>query len=110
MKNNPTGGDIVALVLRALEFRGADLSLYGQKTCDEIAAEIPALSAPRKSKKNRRVVIGTGHPYFISPKDEGSAFNGLRLFTSDCGPEPVNIKTGGVGGWNKVRVVLEVLK
>jgi hypothetical protein len=56
----------------------------------------------RKVKAAKRIVLGVGHPYFV----KGS----VSLWTADCSGEPVPLKFRDVGGYNKVRLVLEILK
>ena len=72
-----------------------------------------------KPKKVRRVVLGVGHPWFSAEKCGGGySYNGVRLTEKPVaasilmrgGEKLVDFKFSDVGNWNKVRLVLEVIK
>jgi hypothetical protein len=68
------------------------------------------------SKKPRRVVLGEGHPWFSTTRGHGT-FDTVQLTVDRVaesillrgGEKLVPFKCGGVGNWNRVRLVLEVL-
>ena len=68
----------------------------------------------RAKRKPRRVVLGVGHPwFFVEPSGEGMKGQFCAMFLTrahqvftDC---PV-IDPDGLGNWNKIRLVAEVLK
>ncbi len=67
-----------------------------------------------KPRKARRVVLGVGHPWFYA-KIQGNAVepNGTAMFLTRAqnvftGCPPIDSK--GLGNWNKIRLVAEVLK
>ena len=68
-----------------------------------------AKPAPMR-RKARRIVLGVGHPWFF----EGTDLHVLRLYKQPKQPgvfhEGVTLNTGSCGNWNKVRLVIEVLK
>lgn len=72
----------------------------------------------KKPKKIRRVVLGVGHPWFLVGQKGQAAYDTVRLTTTAVaqsvlmrgGEEFVPFKFSDVGNWNKVRLVLEVLK
>ena len=67
-------------------------------------------------KKIKRVVLGTGHPWYSSSK--GGIYDRVELTTKPVaesillrgGEETVPLELGDTGNWNKVRLVLEILK
>lgn len=67
--------------------------------------------AKPKAKKPRRVVLGVGHPWFFAKLASGVDARAMfltrehQVFT-DC---PM-IDPKGLGNWNKIRLVAEVLK
>ena len=63
----------------------------------------------RKRKKVRRVVLGVGHPWFFS-KAQGVMFDAVYLTEHAGTGDSVAFKFRNVGNWNKVRLVLEILK
>lgn len=56
----------------------------------------------------RRIVLGVGHPWFHHYKED-VMFDAISITDGDAGPT-IPLKYRGVGGWNKVRLVLEILK
>jgi hypothetical protein len=69
----------------------------------------------KPKRKPRRVVLGVGHPWFSA--DPGTTFMAVRLTTSEVSRSILlrtfdwrAIKTGGLGNWNKIRLIAEVLK
>lgn len=62
-----------------------------------------------KPKKVKRVVLGVGHPWFSS-KEHGPEFNRISLWSEDGHGKLIGIDPKGIGGWNKIRLVAEVLK
>ena len=62
----------------------------------------------RKPKKVRRIILGVGHPWFHLYK-ETVMYDAVSITQVDAGPT-IPLKFSRVGGWNKVRLVLEVLK
>jgi len=71
-------------------------------------------SKKKPAKKVRRVVLGVGHPWFYAElRSEGMRGQHIAMFLTkkhqvftDC---PV-IDAKGLGNWNKIRLVAEVLK
>ena len=63
----------------------------------------------KRTKKPRRVVLGVGHPWFFAR--QGIVYDALMLFAghNEAG-STVPFKYRDVGNWNKVRLVLEILK
>lgn len=70
---------------------------------------VPTLDRTKKKRKPRRVVLGVGHPWFFAR--QGASYDAVMLFTghNEAG-STVPFKFRGVGNWNKVRLVLEILK
>ena len=64
------------------------------------------MTTPKPRKQPRRVVLGVGQPLY-DPKDKR-----LELIVADfIRPARVlKLKFGGLGPWNKIRLVAEVLK
>lgn len=61
--------------------------------------------------KIRRIVLGVGHPWFNVGYKGRVAYDTVTLTRERNGMgETVPFKFSDVGGWNKVRLVLEVLK
>lgn len=74
------------------------------------------MRAKAKPKKVRRVVLGVGHPWFSEVSAAGS-WQSVRLTKTAVHPSILlrsfdwqNIKAGGLGNWNKIRLVAEVLE
>ena len=61
-----------------------------------------------KPKKVRRIVLAVGHPWFHCYKED-VMYDAISITEVDAGPTKP-LKFSRVGGWNKVRLVLEVLK
>ena len=69
------------------------------------------------TKKVRRVVLGTGHPWFHSSGSAGNSYDSVQLTAEKVansillrgGEKTVSFQFSDVGNWNKVRLVLEVL-
>ncbi len=73
----------------------------------------------KPKNKVKRIVLGVGHPWYSREikGSEGWSYDHVSLT-----PEPivsslvvsvwktVPLNTGGTGNWNKVRLVLEILK
>ena len=70
-------------------------------------------SKKKPAKKVRRVVLGTGHPWFLFSQRMG-ARQGVRtvvcLGAREGFSEDVRLNFGNLGNWNKIRLVAEVLK
>jgi len=74
--------------------------------------------AKRKPKKPRRVVLGVGHPWFDRFKDHsGCGWRSVSLTKTAVSASILlrafdwaEIDTKGLGNWNRVRLVAEVLK
>ena len=71
-----------------------------------------AAKKPKPKKKPRRVVLGVGHPWFYIGK-EGA----MGLTVGPVNPSILlrvfswrQIEPSGLGNWNKIRLVAEVLK
>lgn len=72
----------------------------------------------KKAKKVRRVVLGVGHPWFFVSQRGNVGYDTIYLTTAPVaqnilargGEKLVPFKFSDVGNWNKVRLVLEVLK
>ena len=72
----------------------------------------------KKPKKIRRVVLGVGHPWFYVSQKGRASYDTMNLTTAPVAQsillrgyeETVPFKFSDVGNWNKVRLVLEVLK
>lgn len=64
--------------------------------------------ARKPKRKPRRVVLGVGHPWFLEPTQIGRTH--LCLSSKPGGYADIGLKFGDLGNWNKVRLVLEVLK
>jgi hypothetical protein len=63
----------------------------------------------KPKKKARRVILGVGHPWFFAR--EGVQYDAVTLFEGHGqAGSPVYLKFRNVGNWNKVRLVLEILK
>lgn len=68
-------------------------------------------------KKPKRVVLATGYPWFFDANGD-HVYNAIKLTASPVansillrgGEKLVPIPSKGFGNWNKVRLVLEVLK
>ena len=70
-------------------------------------------------KARRRVVLGVGHPWYSATPTKGSAHTCLQM-TKTPVPQSILFRQGkeelvefdpqGTGNWNKVRLVMEVLK
>ena len=69
-------------------------------------------------KKPKRVVLGTGHPWFFNRHKGGLMYTAVELTTKPVqesillrgGEEHVDLAIHDVGNWNKCRLVLEILK
>ena len=63
-------------------------------------------TSKKPKRKVRRVVIGTGQPWY-DPKSKR-----LELMIADfvSPARIVRLKLGGLGPWNRIRLVAEVLK
>lgn len=67
----------------------------------------------KKPKKVRRVVLGVGHPWFWKSKITDSGWGSVSLWTSEPpygSSERKRLKIGSLGGYNKIRLVAEVLE
>jgi hypothetical protein len=72
----------------------------------------------KPKKKPRRVVLGVGYPWFSVDRAGRIAYDSVKLTTKPvCNSilfrgkvETVGFKFRDVGNWNKVRLVLEILK
>lgn len=72
-----------------------------------------------KRKKPKRIVLGTGYPWYSTTETKGCGYTKLQM-TKTPVPESILLRQGkeelvnfeiqGTGNWNKVRLVLEVLK
>ena len=68
-----------------------------------------------KRKKVKRIVLGVGYPWYFSRR---ATYDCVRLTVLPVaqsillrgGEKTVPLKIGGTGNWNKVRLVLEILK
>lgn len=70
-------------------------------------------------KKVKRIVLGVGHPWYSSTPTKGHAYTNLQM-TKTPVPQSILLRQGkeelvefdpqGTGNWNKVRLVMEVLK
>lgn len=56
----------------------------------------------------RRVVLGEGHPWFFFQVN-GKALTAVGLTTEHQVPEWVKIDTRGLGNWNRIRLIAELL-
>lgn len=65
--------------------------------------------AAKKTKK--RLVLAEGHPYFIThPIYAGKGFFGVRMYPADCAGDPIKFNIDDLGGYNKIRLVAEVIE
>lgn len=62
-----------------------------------------------KKRKVRRVVLGVGNPWF-SHKHSSIEFDCVYLTPGAGAAGSIPLKFRNVGNWNKVRLVLEILK
>lgn len=70
-------------------------------------------------KKVKRIVLGTGHPWYSRTETKGPGFTILQLTQTPVPhsillrqgkEELVNFDIQETGNWNKVRLVMEVLE
>jgi hypothetical protein len=65
--------------------------------------------------KPKRVVLGEGHPWFS--EFDRTGYTAIQLTVDPVaasillrgGEKNVNLKTGGLGNWNRIRLVAEIL-
>ena len=62
----------------------------------------------KRTRKVKRVVLGVGHPWFF-PK-QGILFDSVVLYSQDGCGERIALKHDAIGGWNKIRLVAEIIK
>ena len=60
-----------------------------------------------KVKKVKRVVMGVGHPWFLTTYGPTCKAVGLTAVRNGVSK---NLRFGKHGNWNKVRLVMEILK
>lgn len=61
----------------------------------------------KKDKKPKRVILGVGHPWFHTTFGPTCKAVGLTSIRNGI---PKSLRFGKHGNWNKVRLVMEVLK
>lgn len=64
----------------------------------------------RKSRKPRRIVLGVGHPWYSATKGNGYTILQLTKTPVHAEEELVEFNPKNISIWNKVRLVLEVIK
>lgn len=62
-----------------------------------------------KTKKAKRVVLGVGHPWF-SKRTGIHNYDAVSIFTENMSGTCVPLKLGTLGGYNKIRLVAEVIE
>jgi hypothetical protein len=69
--------------------------------------------ASKPKRKLRRVVFGVGHPWFYAKVKIGGDYETVGMFLTPAHnvfTDLEAIDSRGLGNWNKIRLVAEVLK
>ena len=65
-----------------------------------------------RTKRVKRVVLGVGHPWLhnLWGGRTGKMYDAVSLYPKDCAGVIKVLKLGNLGGYNKIRLVAEIIK
>lgn len=66
------------------------------------------MDKPKPRRKVKRVVLGVGHPWFTYRTRDGG-YSMVELLKRDGSGGSVAMNIGKLGGYNKIRLVAEIL-
>lgn len=63
----------------------------------------------RKPKKVRRIILGTGYPWFFTQDGKSTPYDSMSLY-SESRKTAVPLKIKDLGNFNKIRLIAEVIE